>query len=39
MQPITPELLILVDAIARHGSFAKAARELDKVPSLSLIHI
>ena len=33
MQPITPELLILVDAIARHGSFAKAARELDKVPS------
>ena len=33
MQPITPELLILVDAIARHGSFAKAARELGKVPS------
>ena len=39
MQPITPELLILGDAIAGHGSFAKAARELDKVPSLSLIHI
>ncbi len=33
MQPITPELLVLVDAIARHGSFAKAARELGKVPS------
>ena len=33
MQAITPELLILVDAIARHGSFAKAARELGKVPS------
>jgi DNA-binding transcriptional LysR family regulator len=31
--PITPELLMLVDAIARHGSFAKAARELGKVPS------
>jgi DNA-binding transcriptional LysR family regulator len=26
-------LLLLVDAIARHGSFAKAARELGKVPS------
>jgi len=33
MQAITPELLYMVDAIARHGSFAKAARELDKVPS------
>lgn len=33
MQPITPELLILVDTIARHGSFARAARELGKVPS------
>ena len=32
-QPITPELLTLVDAIARHGSFAKAAREQGKVPS------
>lgn len=31
--PITPDLLLLVDAIARHGSFAKAARELGKVPS------
>ncbi|ARP92621.1 LysR family transcriptional regulator [Bordetella genomosp. 9] len=30
---LTPELLLLVDAIARHGSFAKAARELGKVPS------
>ncbi|ARP84561.1 LysR family transcriptional regulator [Bordetella genomosp. 8] len=30
---ITPELLLLVDAIARHGSFAKAAREMGKVPS------
>jgi len=33
MQSITPELLYMIDAIARHGSFAKAARELDKVPS------
>lgn len=33
MQAITPELLLLIDTIARHGSFAKAARELDKVPS------
>src|SRR3546814_16289361 len=33
MHAITPELLYMVDAIARHGSFAKAARELDKVPS------
>lgn len=32
-QPITPELLAMVDAIARHGSFARAARELGKVPS------
>ncbi|HEY0295171.1 MAG TPA: LysR family transcriptional regulator [Bordetella sp.] len=32
-QPITPELLSMVDAIARHGSFARAARELGKVPS------
>ncbi|ANN80420.1 LysR family transcriptional regulator [Bordetella flabilis] len=30
---ITPDLLLLVDAIARHGSFAKAAREMGKVPS------
>jgi DNA-binding transcriptional LysR family regulator len=30
---ISPELLLLVDAIARHGSFAKAAREMGKVPS------
>lgn len=29
-QPITPDLLVMVDAIARHGSFAKAARELDR---------
>ena len=33
MQAITPELLFMVDAIARHGSFAQAARELGKVPS------
>ncbi|CAM4090835.1 LysR family transcriptional regulator [Bordetella tumulicola] len=33
MQAITPELLYIIDAIARHGSFAKAARELGKVPS------
>ena len=32
-QPITPELLFMVDAIARHGSFSRAARELGKVPS------
>ncbi|WP_459614074.1 LysR family transcriptional regulator [Bordetella sp. 2513F-2] len=31
--PITPELLAMVDTIARHGSFARAARELGKVPS------
>ena len=31
--PITPELLLLVESIGRHGSFAKAARELGKVPS------
>ncbi len=30
---ITPDLLVMVDAIARHGSFARAARELGKVPS------
>jgi DNA-binding transcriptional LysR family regulator len=30
---ISSELLSLVDAIARHGSFAKAARELGRVPS------
>lgn len=33
MQAITPELLLLIDTIARLGSFAKAARELNKVPS------
>lgn len=33
MQAITPELLLLIDSIARLGSFAKAARELGKVPS------
>jgi DNA-binding transcriptional LysR family regulator len=33
MSSITPELLVVVDAIARHGSFAGAARELNKVPS------
>jgi len=30
---LTPESVLMVDAIARHGSFAKAARELGKVPS------
>ncbi|OZI74951.1 LysR family transcriptional regulator [Bordetella genomosp. 12] len=30
---ITPDLLLMLDAIARHGSFARAARELGKVPS------
>jgi DNA-binding transcriptional LysR family regulator len=33
MSAITPELLVVIDAIARHGSFAGAARELNKVPS------
>jgi molybdate transport repressor ModE-like protein len=33
MQALTPESLKMIDAIARHGSFAKAARELGKVPS------
>ncbi|NYE23506.1 LysR family transcriptional regulator [Pigmentiphaga litoralis] len=33
MQSLTPESLQMIDAIARHGSFAKAARELGKVPS------
>jgi DNA-binding transcriptional LysR family regulator len=33
MSSITPELLVVIDAIARHGSFAGAARELNKVPS------
>jgi DNA-binding transcriptional LysR family regulator len=30
---LTPEALLMVDAIARTGSFAAAARELGKVPS------
>lgn len=30
---LTPDSLLMVDAISRHGSFAKAARELGKVPS------
>jgi len=30
---ITPDLLLTLDAIARHGSFARAARELGRVPS------
>ena len=33
MHSLTPESLLMIDAIARHGSFAKAARELGKVPS------
>ena len=32
-QVLTPEALTMVDAIARTGSFAAAARELGKVPS------
>jgi DNA-binding transcriptional LysR family regulator len=32
-QALTPEALVMVDAIARSGSFAAAARELGKVPS------
>ena len=30
---LTPEALLMVDAIARTGSFAAAARELGRVPS------
>ena len=30
---LTPEALTMIDAIARSGSFAAAARELGKVPS------
>ena len=30
---LTPEALLMIDAIARSGSFAAAARELGKVPS------
>lgn len=33
MSTITPDQLVIVDAIARHGSFAGAARELGRVPS------
>jgi len=33
MHALSPESLQMIDAIARHGSFAKAARELGKVPS------
>lgn len=33
MRALTPETLVMIDSIARHGSFARAARELDKVPS------
>ncbi|MDX3904403.1 MAG: LysR family transcriptional regulator [Pigmentiphaga sp.] len=33
MQALSPESLQMIDAIARHGSFARAARELGKVPS------
>lgn len=33
MHALNPESLLVLDAIARHGSFAKAARELGKVPS------
>ena len=30
---LTPDALAMIDAIARNGSFAAAARELGKVPS------
>ncbi len=33
MDALSPEAIRLVDAIARHGSFAQAAREAGKVPS------
>lgn len=33
MHALSPESLQMIDAIARHGSFARAARELGKVPS------
>jgi len=33
MPALSPESLQMIDAIARHGSFARAARELGKVPS------
>lgn len=32
-QALTPDALLMIDAIARTGSFAAAARELGKVPS------
>ncbi|MFY9513282.1 MAG: LysR family transcriptional regulator, partial [Rubrivivax sp.] len=32
-QALTPDALAMMDAIARTGSFAAAARELGKVPS------
>ncbi|MDP3086515.1 MAG: LysR substrate-binding domain-containing protein [Rubrivivax sp.] len=32
-QALTPDALLMVDTIARNGSFAAAARELGKVPS------
>jgi DNA-binding transcriptional LysR family regulator len=31
--PLTPDALLMMDTIARTGSFAAAARELGKVPS------
>ena len=33
LQALTPDALAMIDAIARSGSFAAAARELGKVPS------
>jgi DNA-binding transcriptional LysR family regulator len=30
---LTPDVLVIMDTIARSGSFAAAARELGKVPS------
>ena len=33
LQALTPDALLMIDAIARNGSFAGAARELGRVPS------
>jgi len=33
MTALTPDTILMLDAIARHGSFARAARELGRVPS------
>ncbi|MBV6303454.1 LysR family transcriptional regulator [Candidimonas humi] len=33
MQSLTPDMFVMLDAIARYGSFARAAQALDKAPS------